>query len=150
MPILRSSLMAATGAAALAACASAAQQRIEPSPNAGLQTGQDHDITVRQIPQETGSPSQRNSVEQLDQGETPRAEVSQLPGDAEILPNATAPETGLEQVTRRSPRADLYAEVAAVWDLIRRRGQRSEEHTSELQSLMRHSYPAFCLKKTIT
>src|SRR3546814_2277792 len=39
---------------------------------------------------------------------TPRAEVSQLPGDAEILPNATAPETGLEQVTRRSPRADLY------------------------------------------
>src|SRR3546814_4491331 len=84
MPILRSSLMAATGAAALAACASAAQQRIEPSPNAGLQTGQDHDITVRQIPQETGSPSQRNSVEQLDQGETPRAEVSQLPGDAEI------------------------------------------------------------------
>src|SRR3546814_1386674 len=54
---------------------------------------------------------------------TPRAEVSQLPGDAEILPNATAPETGLEQVTRRSPRADLYAEVAAVWELIRRRGQ---------------------------
>src|SRR3546814_17335112 len=44
-------------------------------------------------------------------------------GDAEILPNATAPETGLEQVTRRSPRADLYAEVAAVWELIRRRGQ---------------------------
>src|SRR3546814_5126087 len=25
---------------------------------------------------------------------------------------------------------------------------RSEEHTSELQSLMRHSYPVFCLKKT--
>src|SRR3546814_9936501 len=30
----------------------------------------------------------------------------------------------------------------------RRRGQqRSEEHTSELQSLMRHSYAVFCLKK---
>src|SRR3546814_8787489 len=26
-------------------------------------------------------------------------------------------------------------------------GQRSEEHTSELQSLMRHSYAVFCLKK---
>src|SRR3546814_2057068 len=26
-------------------------------------------------------------------------------------------------------------------------GQRSEEHTSELQSLMRISYPVFCLKK---
>src|SRR3546814_3092893 len=28
----------------------------------------------------------------------------------------------------------------------RGRGQRSEEHTSELQSLMRHSYAVFCLK----
>src|SRR3546814_5061866 len=27
---------------------------------------------------------------------------------------------------------------------------RSEEHTSELQSLMRHSYAAFCLKKQTT
>src|SRR3546814_4696484 len=27
------------------------------------------------------------------------------------------------------------------------RGPRSEEHTSELQSLMRHSYAVFCLKK---
>src|SRR3546814_4553036 len=27
-------------------------------------------------------------------------------------------------------------------------GQRSEEHTSELQSLMRTSYAVFCLKKT--
>src|SRR3546814_9130117 len=26
--------------------------------------------------------------------------------------------------------------------------ERSEEHTSELQSLMRHSYAVFCLKKT--
>src|SRR3546814_16622265 len=105
MPILRSSLVAATGAAALAACASAAQQRIEPSPNADLQTGQDHDITVRQIPQETGSPSQRNSVEQLDQDATPRAEVSQFPGAAEILPNATAPEPSPAPVTPPSPPA---------------------------------------------
>src|SRR3546814_9335490 len=28
------------------------------------------------------------------------------------------------------------------------RGGRSEEHTSELQSLMRNSYAVFCLKKT--
>src|SRR3546814_3584223 len=32
----------------------------------------------------------------------------------------------------------------------RRRGQRSEEHTSELQSLMRISYAVFCLKKKNT
>src|SRR3546814_16348765 len=31
-----------------------------------------------------------------------------------------------------------------------RRGPRSEEHTSELQSLMRISYAVFCLKKKIT
>src|SRR3546814_7376481 len=30
------------------------------------------------------------------------------------------------------------------------RGMRSEEHTSELQSLMRISYAVFCLKKTTT
>src|SRR3546814_2341384 len=29
-----------------------------------------------------------------------------------------------------------------------RENSRSEEHTSELQSLMRHSYAVFCLKKT--
>src|SRR3546814_6117870 len=37
----------------------------------------------------------------------------------------------------------LQAEVAAR----RHVGQRSEEHTSELQSLMRSSYAVFCLKK---
>src|SRR3546814_1013577 len=32
-------------------------------------------------------------------------------------------------------------------DLCRRARERSEEHTSELQSLMRISYAVFCLKK---
>src|SRR3546814_8310812 len=32
-------------------------------------------------------------------------------------------------------------------ELMLRSGQRSEEHTSELQSLMRISYAVFCLKK---
>src|SRR3546814_10639092 len=34
-------------------------------------------------------------------------------------------------------------------DTARAAGLRSEEHTSELQSLMRISYAVFCLKKTI-
>src|SRR3546814_1160516 len=34
--------------------------------------------------------------------------------------------------------------------LFRKRGKRSEEHTSELQSLMRISYAVFCLKKKKT
>src|SRR3546814_4507704 len=38
---------------------------------------------------------------------------------------------------------------AARGAMVHRRGHRSEEHTSELQSLMRISYAVFCLKKTI-
>src|SRR3546814_7813933 len=36
---------------------------------------------------------------------------------------------------------------AAVQDAIETFDARSEEHTSELQSLMRNSYAVFCLKK---
>src|SRR3546814_10434168 len=36
--------------------------------------------------------------------------------------------------------------IGATFSLIRAEGERSEEHTSELQSLMRSSYPVFCLK----
>src|SRR3546814_5967361 len=44
------------------------------------------------------------------------------------------------------------ARAASRVDLVRHRlhgprGARSEEHTSELQSLMRNSYAVFCLKK---
>src|SRR3546814_7436661 len=49
-----------------------------------------------------------------------------------------APDVAHEQSARQGPRAD------------RRRPQRSEEHTSELQSLMRISYAVFCLKKKNT
>src|SRR3546814_10714999 len=41
---------------------------------------------------------------------------------------------------------DTEASVAAA-KRIHAQGQRSEEHTSELQSLMRISYAVFCLKK---
>src|SRR3546814_8710669 len=37
--------------------------------------------------------------------------------------------------------------IERLEDRIRRRSRRSEEHTSELQSLMRISYAVFCLKK---
>src|SRR3546814_10886625 len=40
--------------------------------------------------------------------------------------------------------------VDANLDLARERAFRSEEHTSELQSLMRISYAVFCLKKKKT
>src|SRR3546814_8436554 len=60
-------------------------------------------------------------------------------------------------VERPAPRAKLIEERTKARDLSRRVedqmvGQRrdlgrSEEHTSELQSLMRISYAVFCLKK---
>src|SRR3546814_4767332 len=40
-----------------------------------------------------------------------------------------------------------YKELIAAWREVLP-AQRSEEHTSELQSLMRISYAVFCLKKT--
>ena len=82
----------------------------------------DSEAVVRQISQAT-SPASRGAVEQLGQRERATARVRQLPADAEMLPSAPEPEQKLEQVTRRSPNATLYAEVAAVWELIRRRGQ---------------------------
>src|SRR3546814_4805729 len=48
-------------------------------------------------------------------------------------------EDGDQQATRRRPQAARHIEAHAV--------ERSEEHTSELQSLMRTSYAVFCLKK---
>src|SRR3546814_3285165 len=40
-----------------------------------------------------------------------------------------------------------YEVIAAAWVAHHRDDIRSEEHTSELQSLMRISYAVFCLKK---
>src|SRR3546814_7482421 len=58
-----------------------------------------------------------------------------------------------QQLKRRARRIDDAAvlergegAVARIGDGI---GRRSEEHTSELQSLMRISYAGFCLKKKI-
>src|SRR3546814_3788736 len=55
--------------------------------------------------------------------------------------------------TSGGPRLWLALVVAAAgavgWSVVRLSGHwdRSEEHTSELQSLMRSSYAVFCLKK---
>src|SRR3546814_10700372 len=49
---------------------------------------------------------------------------------------------------------DVALDAGAVWEYALPEGHnafaRSEEHTSELQSLMRHSYAVFCLKKKKT
>src|SRR3546814_3937465 len=54
-------------------------------------------------------------------------------------------------VFARPPGASLSSAIPTVIGNPRRglRYERSEEHTSELQSLMRISYAVFCLKKKI-
>src|SRR3546814_7074791 len=55
-------------------------------------------------------------------------------------------EHGAAEVERQGHRVA----VVVVRDVVAPVGQRSEEHTSELQSLMRISYAVFCLTKKTT
>src|SRR3546814_2192979 len=59
--------------------------------------------------------------------------------DAVAVRGDTAARTESRKTTTRSPRGSLMLHMPDV--------DRSEEHTSELQSLMRISYAVFCLKK---
>src|SRR3546814_1598476 len=63
---------------------------------------------------------------------------------------AKTPENALKLLTDTVPAATAKAEgeIAEMQKVID--AQRSEEHTSELQSLMRISYAVFCLKKKKT
>src|SRR3546814_9405825 len=47
----------------------------------------------------------------------------------------------------RSRQETATSEASSTGDNPSASADRSEEHTSELQSLMRHSYAVFCLKK---
>src|SRR3546814_8508101 len=53
-------------------------------------------------------------------------------------------------VHRRPPRNQSNPTMSFDWFRCSAKLARSEEHTSELQSLMRTSYAVFCLKKTQT
>src|SRR3546814_9041137 len=56
------------------------------------------------------------------------------------------PSRHLRHNKRNNHRANM-ATMTAIRTVEDSRGRRSEEHTSELQSLMRISYAVFCLKK---
>src|SRR3546814_3230904 len=61
-----------------------------------------------------------------------------------------AVEAGQEAGPARRQRGGIVAGANVQMPVIERGGiglERSEEHTSELQSLMRNSYAVFCLKK---
>src|SRR3546814_2116094 len=55
----------------------------------------------------------------------------------------SAPPTGCRRIGCRCP----YVRLRQAHSAGPKRNLRSEEHTSELQSLMRLSYAVFCLKK---
>src|SRR3546814_1120389 len=88
-----------------------------------------------------------------------RSSVQQGPGHASALVIISFPRHGGGSAARRlqqrsgTPRIRTQRQHPAA-DGARRRqlvgGPRSEEHTSELQSLMRISYAVFCLKKQNT
>src|SRR3546814_4235188 len=73
----------------------------------------------------------------------PKARFTVVCGPAAAGVFTAAPNLERIIVMRKKPWArhwwDLWKQVAAT--------RRSEEHTSDLQSLMRISYAAFCLKK---
>src|SRR3546814_1860202 len=82
------------------------------------------------------------------------AEFRQLLGEAGIdcvaqgeLGVGDVEETGLSFVENALLKARHAALVTGLPALADDSGLRSEEHTSELQSLMRNSYAVFCLKK---
>src|SRR3546814_1933298 len=70
---------------------------------------------------------------------------SELAPIEEARANAFIIDPALKPPAPKQPGLHVYAD----WDLndLREHIDRSEEHTSELQSLMRISYAVFCLKK---
>src|SRR3546814_3361280 len=78
------------------------------------------------------------TVNQQQPGDVPNSAANlKIPADAQILGNADP--------NVRKPTAIVNDAVITGTDVDQR--VRSEEHTSELQSLMRISYAVFCLKK---
>src|SRR3546814_7363608 len=89
-------------------------------------------------------------------GDRPPADGEQTAGRAQLPPDrascqglrpdrlASCPAKGLA-VERVRPQ--LFEECNDMSAGLQMKRQRSEEHTSELQSLMRISYAVFCLKK---
>src|SRR3546814_1145491 len=97
-------------------------------------------------------PTLFRSARQLFDADRP-ARVHAAGGDADLRPHAELAAVGelRRGVVQHDGGIDLGHEPLGGAHVVGedRVGVRSEEHTSELQSLMRISYAVFCLKKTI-
>lgn len=78
------------------------------------------DLSVEQLPRAHDG---ADGINQVAAPERQPTRMTQLPADTEAAGAAPNPEAALEDPTDRSPRKDLYREVATVWEAIRRRGQ---------------------------
>src|SRR3546814_4788724 len=81
-----------------------------------------------------------SSIRTFWRGSRPGEQLAALGPENQGKPGHRADQKGIGQRQRRS--VILLADRRADGG-----GERSEEHTSELQSLMRNSYAVFCLKK---
>src|SRR3546814_2398126 len=72
--------------------------------------------------------------------------------DGMPMANIAPPKASVLSCRKKSPTGGQtqFASTFAAYDALSDEEKRSEEHTSELQSLMRISYAVFCLKKKIT
>src|SRR3546814_3126654 len=87
------------------------------------------------------------ALRELSEDEQDRVDSLSDEGDALIRELETELEDGTPEAEAASVRlADIERELDAI-EAARTMVDRSEEHTSELQSLMRNSYAVFCLKK---
>src|SRR3546814_10789499 len=76
--------------------------------------------------------------------------VARAPCPSSLAQNASPPKSSRHCHSRRLRRARPNSPVYPIAPCSRCACSRSEEHTSELQSLMRISYAVFCLKKKKT
>src|SRR3546814_4956710 len=88
-----------------------------------------------------GAPSKRTTMNQNDTAVA--TDPAQEDASFLLTPPPTATTMRVNKRSGDSEPVDLNKIVRAV----QRCAERSEEHTSELQSLMRSSYAVFCLKK---
>src|SRR3546814_8206787 len=97
---------------------------------------------MQTVPDASSDPSSINPPS-TDRRRRPYKDTSGSTASATLCPDATKPITDCVPVPVSLP-PDRASAIAAMPTSP---SSRSEEHTSELQSLMRISYAVFCLKK---
>src|SRR3546814_7490483 len=117
-----------------------------------------HGFLTSKAPPKTGAPATHRG--RLREGAESYAKLAQIAGARSylLLPSTVAPERRRLSSIRRWLRILKVSGPTRRYSMKPRERQnrsaasfaRSEEHTSELQSLMRTSYAVFCLKKKTT